>query len=158
MDIKSILVNGIRMLVGSQITADGEVHSATIVLVGANGAAVTPATLEGQQRHELHVPLQPVVTVPTGAASDIASLLAAAGVTGGVPAWVTACRLSVGKAGRIAYSTDGTAPAFAAGDATHGAPLDGYYIGHPIFGHAAVAALQFAAETAATKVTIELLG
>ncbi|WP_026790335.1 hypothetical protein [Pleomorphomonas oryzae] len=123
----------------------------------SDGALIDPATEAGQKRHELHAAAQPVVEVATSVGA-IADLLTAAGFTGGVPSWVTACRLYVGSAGRIAYSTDGTAPAFSAGNVTHGAALDEYYTGHLITGNANVAALKLIAETAETKVTIELIG
>lgn len=118
----------------------------------ANGTLIDPPTEDGQKRHELHAAAQPVVTVTT-AVEDIATLLEAS-----VPAWVTACRLYVGSTGRIAYSTDGTDPAFSSGDVTHGAPLDAFYGGHLITGSTSVAALKFIAETASTKLTIELIG
>lgn len=118
----------------------------------AAGAIVSPATAEGQQRHELHAAAQPVVTVTT-TAGGIETLLG-----GAVPSWVTACRLYVGSGGRIAYSTDATPPAFAAGDVTHGAPLDNYYPGHLVTGNVNVAAIQLIAETGDTVVTVELIG
>lgn len=116
------------------------------------GAAVNPATAEGQLRHETHAMTNEVVTVETTAA-PIATLLGYV-----VPSWVTACRLYPGKTGRIAYSCDGTDPAFVDGDQTHGAPVDAFYPGHLIPGAASVAALRLVAETGDTAVTIELIG
>lgn len=120
--------------------------------LNTSNARVNPATLEGQQRHETHASSQKVVTVTTSV-GQIATLLGAA-----VPSWVTSCRLYVGSASRIAYSCDGTNPAFSAGDVTHGAPLDQYTPGHLIVGAASVAALRLIAETASVAVTVELMG
>ena len=120
--------------------------------LNAAGAIVSPATLEQQKRHELHASLQKVVTATT-TVRQIATLLGSA-----VPSWVTSCRLYIGSAGRVAYSCDGVNPAFAAGNVTHGAPLDAYTQGHLIVGGASVASLRLVAETANTAVTVELMG
>ena len=123
-----------------------------VQLLSATGTVVSPSTEEGQQRHETHASSQKVVTVKTSV-GQIATLLGAS-----VPSWVTSCRLYVGSTSRIAYSCDGTNPAFSAGDVTHGAPLDQYAPGHLIVGAASVAALRLIAETASVAVTVELMG
>lgn len=102
--------------------------------------------------HETHPAAQPVVPVTTAAAT-LATLLG-----GAVPAWVTAARLYVGSASGIVYSTDGTPPAYAAGAATHGAPLAADTAGHIILGAASVAALRLVAQTGPVAVTVELMG
>lgn len=155
MDLTQIIVNARRMLVAKFTTGGEDHYSATVMPIDPAGVPYGPdnSLAVADARHETHPGAQPVVVVPTTGAT-LAELLG-----GAIPAWATACRLYVGSASGIVYSTDGTPAAYAAPDATHGAPLDAAdRRGHPIFGAASLAALHLIAMTADVKVTVELMG
>lgn len=137
--------------IAAKLPTLGQKNSAGSVAVVL--ASDQPTVGTSDSRHETHVAVQPVVTVTTSP-QTLAALLTTA-----IPAWATACRLYVGSASGIVYSTDGVDPAYTAPDATHGVPLDAYdRTGHLIPGVASIAALRLVAMTASVKVSIELMG
>ena len=137
--------------IAAKLPVLGQKNSAGSVAVVLASDQSTVGTSDS--RHETHAAAQPVVTVTT-TAQGLAALLGAS-----IPAWATACRVYVGSASGIVYSTDGINPAYADPDATHGVPLDAYNrTGHLIVGAASIAELRLVAMTASVKVTVELMG